>query len=157
MNLISPSSQRDDFHQQHGAFVTLPNDWLLFEDGAVDQSSQFGVGPLVDPPEDEYALAVNKFRYLQIVAEHRVQQFEAYKSFLGGNGYSDFIAYTEEEKLEHLEDLKRIARSAKRKADRAKRAMEELAPEEDREIELYDAELAYRHRQFLDQVESVNL
>lgn len=148
---------RDQFHAEHGHFVATEEGTLLFEDGAIDENSPTGLGQLLEPPIDEYELAVLKCRYRNIVAQITERNFVSYKMFLQGSGYSEFVAYTPEEQLAHLADLQRIAKQARRKYRAAKAEVEACKPEWLCVQDDSDAEDAYNRRQFLDEVDNYNL
>lgn len=153
----SAANYRDEFHAEHGHFVSTAEGTLLFEDGAIDENSPTGMGRLIEPPLDEYELAVLQCRYAEIVAQITEQKFTAYKNFLAGTGRSDFIAYTDEEKLAHLQDLRRIAKKARRKFRNAKAEVAANRPDWMTEEAESEAEDAFNRRQFLDAVDSINI
>src|SRR4051794_15017949 len=109
---------REDFYEEHGAYVQSPEGEVLFADGAVDQNDITGLGRLIPPPEDDYELAKNICRYWLLLAQATEQHFTNFKDWLAGHGRREAAwatLYTEEEQLKHLAYLQQQAKRARAK------------------------------------------
>ncbi len=121
-------TEREHFFDDHGAWVLEQGEYI-FEDGAICEDSP--LGRMMPPAEDEYEREQTILRYWEIVAEAATQNFEDFKSYLGGTGKRlDAWAtlYTEEDQLTHLRHLQDQAKRVRAKLYRQRRKVKEAKP-----------------------------
>ena len=145
---------RESFFEEHNPHVRL-NAHYLFCDGAVMEENPQGL--MSPPPEDDYERAKLKNQYHEIVAKLTEEAFVSFKNYLQGNGFSDVILYTDEEKLAHLKQLQRKATAARTKALKAKRDVQAVIPEWMQDSDDVDTEESARKATFQQAVDEIDL
>jgi hypothetical protein len=66
--------------------VKTKEGYILFRDGAIDQNSYGGQGPLDEPPEDDHARAKLVHLFWEIKVRKTKEAFDEYKLYLNGTG-----------------------------------------------------------------------
>ena len=149
--------ERKKFYKKHGDFLKTPDGVILFEDGAVDASGQFGGIVLREPPPDDHSRAKLVCKFCEIKASRADAEFNQFKDYLHGTGACPPHIRTQAQKLAHLKELHASAKSAMTKLRDARKASEEATPAWLVAKRRDEAEAKAKQAKFLKEVDSIRL
>ena len=131
--------------------------YVLFEDGAQIESSVHGLGPLIEPPDDEWERAKLICQYYEILANLAEGEFLQFKGYLHGTGVCPAGVNTPAQKLAHLKKLKAAANTARVRYRKARREVSATTPAWLIAKQNERARSLKQRERFLDEVDRVEL
>jgi hypothetical protein len=146
------------FDNRHGAFVVIGN-WVIFADGAKRECNP--LGPLNEPPEDDWERAKIINQYWQHKLELAVEEFDLHKSSLlrmaKAHSRETFTPPPPEEALAKLTELKKKVMKLRVKANDAEAAVEEAVPENIKQRAEEAEENRQRQQDFVNRLSKIEI
>ena len=151
------------FEARHGSCIQEPGGgFVLFEDGAMSDPNP--LGPLIEPPTDEFECARRKLRYCELQVMEAVQRFDEKKRDLvsGARAHlkdrmSGPPPMQADEAATVLKALKDTVKGCQSKHAEARAEVERLKPEVFKERERQNAENKSQNQALLDAVKGIEV